>query len=83
LSTPRGQSTIWELAEIFGLADPLHTRVASGMPAFGSCTGMIMPADRGRRHRAACCGRLDGAAVDAVLRAAGHRVRRKRECRPA
>jgi glutamine amidotransferase PdxT len=40
---PRGQSTtIWKLAEIFGLPDPLHTRVASGMPVSGSCAGMIM-----------------------------------------
>jgi cobyrinic acid a,c-diamide synthase len=47
LVTPCGQSTtIWKLAEIFGLADPLHTRVASGMPVFGSCAGMIMLAGR-------------------------------------
>ena len=44
---PCGQSTtIWKLPEISGLADPLHTRVASGVPAFGSCAGMIMPAGR-------------------------------------
>jgi hypothetical protein len=42
LVTPCGQSTtIWKLAEIFGLADPLHTRVASEMPVFGFCTRMI------------------------------------------
>ena len=35
-----------QLAEIFGLADPLHTRVASGMPVLGSCAGMIMLAGR-------------------------------------
>src|SRR5580693_8161080 len=47
LVTPRGQSTtIWKLAKIFGLPDPLHTRVASGMPVFGSCAAMIMLAGR-------------------------------------
>jgi 5'-phosphate synthase pdxT subunit len=47
LVTPCSPSTtIWKLAEIFGLADPLHTRVASGMPVFGSCAGMIMLAGR-------------------------------------
>ena len=47
LIIPGGESTtIWKLAEIFGLAGLLRRRVASGMPVFGSCAGMIMLADR-------------------------------------
>ena len=44
---PGGESTtIWKLIEEFGLAEPLRKRIADGMPAFGSCAGMIMLADR-------------------------------------
>ena len=44
---PGGESTtMWKLAEIFELAEPLRKRVAGGMPAFGSCAGMIMLASR-------------------------------------
>jgi pyridoxal 5'-phosphate synthase pdxT subunit len=47
LIIPGGESTtIWKLAEIVGLAGPLRKRVASGMPVFGSCAGMIMLAGR-------------------------------------
>jgi 5'-phosphate synthase pdxT subunit len=47
LVIPGGESTtIWKLAEIFELAEPLRKRVAGGMPAFGSCAGMIMLAAR-------------------------------------
>jgi pyridoxal 5'-phosphate synthase pdxT subunit len=47
LIIPGGESTtIWKLAEIFELAEPLRKRVAGGMPAFGSCAGMIMLAAR-------------------------------------
>jgi pyridoxal 5'-phosphate synthase pdxT subunit len=47
LVIPGGESTtIWKLAEIFELAEPLRKRVAGGMPAFGSCAGMIMLAGR-------------------------------------
>jgi hypothetical protein len=43
LIIPGGESTtISKLAEPFGLAGPLRMRVASGMPVFGSCAGMIM-----------------------------------------
>jgi hypothetical protein len=36
LIIPGGESTtIWKLAELFELAGPLRTRVASGMPVFG------------------------------------------------
>jgi 5'-phosphate synthase pdxT subunit len=47
LVIPGGESTtIWKLAVAFELDGPLRKRVAGGMPAFGSCAGMIMLADK-------------------------------------
>lgn len=47
LVIPGGESTtISKLASAFGLLDPLRERVRSGMPAYGSCAGMIMLADK-------------------------------------
>jgi pyridoxal 5'-phosphate synthase pdxT subunit len=47
LVIPGGESTtIWKLIEIFGLAEQLRKRICGGMPAFGSCAGMILLADR-------------------------------------
>jgi pyridoxal 5'-phosphate synthase pdxT subunit len=47
LVIPGGESTtIWKLAVIFDLMEPLRKRLGSGMPAFGSCAGMILLADR-------------------------------------
>ena len=47
LVIPGGESTtMWKLAVIFDLMEPLRKRLGSGMPAFGSCAGMIMLADR-------------------------------------
>ena len=47
LVIPGGESTtMWKLAVIFELMEPLRKRLAEGMPAFGSCAGMIMLADR-------------------------------------
>jgi 5'-phosphate synthase pdxT subunit len=47
LVIPGGESTtMWKLAEIFELADPLRKRISEGLPAFGSCAGMIMLAAR-------------------------------------
>ncbi|TYL45296.1 pyridoxal 5'-phosphate synthase glutaminase subunit PdxT [Nocardioides sp. BGMRC 2183] len=44
---PGGESTTMaKLARIFGLLDPLRERIACGMPAFGTCAGMILLADR-------------------------------------
>lgn len=46
LVVPGGESTtMGMLAESFGLLEPLRARVKEGMPAFGSCAGMIMLAD--------------------------------------
>jgi pyridoxal 5'-phosphate synthase pdxT subunit len=43
LVIPGGESTtISRLLETFDLLDPLQTRLASGMPAYGSCAGMIL-----------------------------------------
>ncbi|MFB4291885.1 pyridoxal 5'-phosphate synthase glutaminase subunit PdxT [Nonomuraea sp. ATR24] len=47
LVIPGGESTtIWKLADTFDLLEPLRLRIKSGMPAYGSCAGMIMLADR-------------------------------------
>ncbi len=43
---PGGESTtISKLARIFGLLDPLRDALSGGLPAFGTCAGMIMLAD--------------------------------------
>jgi pyridoxal 5'-phosphate synthase pdxT subunit len=43
LVIPGGESTtISKLAVEFGLAEPIRKRLAGGMPAYGSCAGMIM-----------------------------------------
>jgi 5'-phosphate synthase pdxT subunit len=47
LIIPGGESTtMWRLATAFGLMAPLRKRIEAGLPAFGSCAGMIMLADR-------------------------------------
>jgi pyridoxal 5'-phosphate synthase pdxT subunit len=47
LVIPGGESTTMsKLAVAFGLLEPLRERVAAGMPAYGSCAGMIMLADK-------------------------------------
>jgi 5'-phosphate synthase pdxT subunit len=47
LIIPGGESTTMDkLVRAFDLRDPLRERLAAGMPAYGSCAGMIMLADR-------------------------------------
>jgi 5'-phosphate synthase pdxT subunit len=47
LVIPGGESTtIGKLVDEFGLLEPVRKRIAGGMPAYGSCAGMIMLADR-------------------------------------
>jgi pyridoxal 5'-phosphate synthase pdxT subunit len=47
LVLPGGESTtIAKLAERFGLMAPLRAAVRAGLPAYGSCAGMILLADR-------------------------------------
>ncbi len=47
LVIPGGESTtLWKLATAFELLDPVRKLITDGMPAFGSCAGLIMLADR-------------------------------------
>ncbi|MET0741622.1 MAG: pyridoxal 5'-phosphate synthase glutaminase subunit PdxT [Candidatus Nanopelagicales bacterium] len=47
LVIPGGESTtIGKLAVAFDLLQPIRKRLAAGMPAYGSCAGLIMLADR-------------------------------------
>ncbi len=46
LVIPGGESSVIDkLSRLFGLADPLKERIASGMPVYGTCAGLIMLAD--------------------------------------
>jgi pyridoxal 5'-phosphate synthase pdxT subunit len=46
LVIPGGESTaMWKLAAAFELFEPIRKRLAEGLPAYGSCAGMIMLAD--------------------------------------
>jgi pyridoxal 5'-phosphate synthase pdxT subunit len=47
LILPGGESTTMaKLARIFDIFEPLKKRIASGLPVFGTCAGMILLADR-------------------------------------
>lgn len=47
LVIPGGESTTMDkLVRAFGLQAPLRERMATGLPVYGSCAGMIMLADR-------------------------------------
>ena len=47
LVIPGGESTtLWRLSVAFDVLDPLRKLIDEGLPAFGSCAGMIMLADR-------------------------------------
>ncbi|MDX6740311.1 pyridoxal 5'-phosphate synthase glutaminase subunit PdxT [Actinocorallia sp. A-T 12471] len=47
LVIPGGESTaMWKLMRAFDLLKPLRKRIEAGLPAYGSCAGMIMLADR-------------------------------------
>jgi 5'-phosphate synthase pdxT subunit len=47
LVLPGGESTtIAKLAATFDLLEPLRKRIGTGLPAYGSCAGMILLADR-------------------------------------
>lgn len=47
LVIPGGESTTMsKLAERYGLLEPLRKRILDGLPAYGTCAGMIMLADR-------------------------------------
>ena len=47
LIIPGGESTaIFKLLEVFDMVEPIRQRLKEGMPAYGSCAGMILLADR-------------------------------------
>jgi pyridoxal 5'-phosphate synthase pdxT subunit len=47
LVMPGGESTtMYKLARTFELFEPIRARLREGMPAFGTCAGMILLADR-------------------------------------
>ncbi len=47
LILPGGESTtIALLARNYSLIEPIRTRIAAGLPVYGSCAGMILLADR-------------------------------------
>ncbi len=47
LVIPGGESSVMDkLSRSFGLAGPLRAAIASGMPVYGTCAGLIMLADR-------------------------------------
>jgi len=47
LVLPGGESTVIDrLARAFGLRDPLRAAIADGLPALGTCAGLILLADR-------------------------------------
>lgn len=46
LVIPGGESSVMDkLARTFGLAGPLKTAIAAGLPVYGTCAGLIMIAD--------------------------------------
>ena len=47
LVIPGGESSVMDkLSRTFGLAEPLKTAIAGGLPVYGTCAGLIMLADR-------------------------------------
>jgi len=57
---PGGESTtIARLSRLYGLFDPLAKHVASGMPALGTCAGMILMASGTERGSQPQLGALD------------------------
>jgi len=46
LVIPGGESSVMDkLSRMFGMAEPLRAAIASGMPVYGTCAGLIMLAD--------------------------------------
>lgn len=70
---PGGESTaIRKALDRCGLLEPLRERVAAGMPAFGTCAGMIVLADTEPDGAPPCFGVLD---VDVERNGFGRQVR--------
>jgi 5'-phosphate synthase pdxT subunit len=69
---PGGESTaIRKALDRCGLLEPLRERVAAGMPAFGTCAGMIVLADTAPDGAPACLDVLD---VDVARNGFGRQV---------
>lgn len=46
LIIPGGESSVMDkLSRLFGMAEPLKAAIASGLPVYGTCAGLIMLAD--------------------------------------
>lgn len=46
LIIPGGESSVMDkLTRLFGMAQPLQTAIATGLPVFGTCAGLIMLSD--------------------------------------
>ena len=66
LVIPGGESSVIDkLARMFDLADPIRARIRAGMPAFGTCAGLICLADR---LRDAISGQETFGGLDIVVR---------------
>jgi len=60
LIIPGGESTtIVQLIDIYGFREALEDKIGSGMPAWGTCAGMIVLADRLTDHRPRPLGLMD------------------------
>ena len=60
LIIPGGESTtIVQLIDIYGFRKALEDKIGSGMPAWGTCAGMIVLADRLTDHRPEPLGLMD------------------------
>ncbi|WUL61427.1 pyridoxal 5'-phosphate synthase glutaminase subunit PdxT [Streptomyces sp. NBC_00344] len=47
LVIPGGESTtMFKLAALFGMLEPLRERIAAGLPVYGTCAGLIMLAEK-------------------------------------
>ena len=66
LVIPGGESSVMDkLARLFGLYEPLRSRIADGMPVYGTCAGLIMLADT---VRDAIAGQRTLGGLDVVVR---------------
>ncbi|MGI8887868.1 MAG: pyridoxal 5'-phosphate synthase glutaminase subunit PdxT [Nocardioidaceae bacterium] len=66
LVLPGGESTtMYKLATVFDLLEPIRDRIKTGMPAFGTCAGMIMLADE---IEGGIAGQLTLGGLDVVVR---------------
>ena len=60
LIIPGGESTtIVQLIDIYGFREALEDKIGSGMPAWGTCAGMIVMANRLSDHRPEPLGLMD------------------------